>query len=54
MNIVKLLTQAGKAVLRYAKRNPKATALLVGTAIGGTVGAKVKKEAEKLPDGLVL
>ncbi len=50
MNIGKILKAGLDLFIGFVKRHPKTAATLAGTVIGGTVGAKVKSVADKLPD----
>lgn len=50
MNIGKILKSVTSPFIGFVKRHPKAAATLLGTVIGGTVGAKVKGVAILLPD----
>lgn len=50
MKLLGTLKSLGNLLLKKAKENPKATALIVAGIVGGTTGAKIKKMAEKIPD----
>jgi len=49
MKLLGVFKTLGNLVLKKAKENPKMAAVVVGSVIGGSVGAKIKKVAEKLP-----
>ena len=50
MKVGKILKSVASPFIGFVKRHPKAAATLLGTVIGGTVGAKVKNVAIFLPD----